>query len=440
MTGVTGEQFFGPTQAGERIELLDVIRGYALWGVLLINMMNFGALQVDLWTDPTNHFTYWAQRFFFEQKSWRLFSFMFGLSFAIQMIRAEDRGVRFVSVYTRRLAVLFGIGILHTFVYGSILVPYAWLGFVLMFFRKVSRRALLAWVVVLLMFWPVEQHVTRVWNRSHPPDPELATETRQRNAAEDWVGRDGGQARLRSRANGTLLEFLEANRQEGLFRRADILNWDEYRGSESNIGIFAMFLLGLYVGRRRIFQQIDRHRRFVRKVLWWGLGLGLAASLSDWIIRDFVCQVDAIWREDPCLNELHPAVTFGRAVVWSLGASAFSFFYAALIAVLFERPRWRRILVPLGAVGRTALTNYVLQTILFSLVFAGFGFGQQARLGSAPVFAIAVLIYAIEIPLSVWWLRHFRFGPLEWLWRTLTYMQLQPMRRPPAGALAAARS
>ncbi len=440
MTGVTGEQFFGPTQAGERIELLDVIRGYALWGVLLINMMNFGALQVDLWTDPTNHFTYWAQRFFFEQKSWRLFSFMFGLSFAIQMIRAEDRGVRFVSVYTRRLAVLFGIGILHSFVYGSILVPYAWLGFVLMFFRKASRRALLAWVVVLLMFWPVEQHVTRVWNRSHPPDPELATETRQRNAAEDWVGRDGGQARLRSRANGTLLEFLEANRQEGLFRRADILNWDEYRGSESNIGIFAMFLLGLYVGRRRIFQEINRHRRFVRKVLWWGLGLGLAASLSDWIIRDFVCQVDAIWREDPCLNELHPAVTFGRAVVWSLGASAFSFFYAALIAVMFERPRWRRILVPLGAVGRTALTNYVLQTILFSLVFAGFGFGQQARLGSAPVFAIAVLIYAIEIPLSVWWLRHFRFGPLEWLWRTLTYMQLQPMRRPPAGALAAARS
>jgi uncharacterized protein len=108
--------------------------------------------------------------------------------------------------------------------------------------------------------------------------------------------------------------------------------------------------------------------------------------------------------------------------------------------VLFERPRWRRILVPLGAVGRTALTNYVLQTILFSLVFAGFGFGQQARLGSAPVFAIAVLIYAMEIPLSVWWLRHFRFGPVEWLWRTLTYMQLQPMRRPPAGALAAAQS
>jgi uncharacterized protein len=436
---MTGE-LFGPTQAGERIELLDVIRGYALWGVLLINMMNFGALQVDLWTDPTNHFAYWAQRFFFEQKSWRLFSFMFGLGFAIQMIRAEDRGVRFVSVYTRRLAVLFGIGILHTFVYGSILVPYAWLGFVLMFFRKASRRALLAWVVVLLMFWPIDQHVARVWNRSHPPDPELATETRQRNAAEDWVERDGGQARLRARANGTLLEFLDANRQEGLFRQAYLLDWDEYRSDEGHIGIFAMFLLGLYVGRRRIFQQIDRHRRFVRKVLWWGLGLGLAASLSDWIIRDFVCQVDAIWREGPCLNELHPAVTFGRAVVWSFGASAFSFFYAALIAVLFERPRWRRILVPLGAVGRTALTNYVLQTILFSLVFAGFGFGQQARLGSAPVFAIAVLIYAIEIPLSVWWLRHFRFGPLEWLWRTLTYMQLQPMRRTPAAALAAAES
>jgi len=440
MTGATGEQVLGPTGAGDRIEVLDVIRGYALWGVLLINMMNFGALNVNLWTDPTNHFTYWAQRFFFEQKSWRLFSFMFGLGFAIQMIRADDRGVRFVSVYTRRLTVLFGIGILHSFVYGSVLVPYAWLGFVLMFFRKASPRVLLVWVVVLLMFWPVDQHVTRVWNRSHQPDPELATETRQRNAAESQVETDGGQARQRARADGTLLEFLAANCRTVLSRFTEILDWDEYRGSESKVGIFAMFLLGLYVGRRRIFQHIDRHRLFVRKVMWWGLGLGLAASLSDWIIRDFVCQGVSIAGEGPCLNELHPALTFGRALVWSFGASAFSFFYAALIAVLHERPRWRRILSPLGAVGRTALTHYVLQTILFSLVFAGFGFGQQNRLGSAPVFAIAALIYAIEIPLSVWWLRRFQLGPLEWLWRTLTYMRLQPMRRPATGALAAAES
>ena len=436
MKGGTGEPFFGPTRSSERIEVLDVIRGYALWGVLLINMMNFGPHQVDLWTDRTNQFTYWAQRFFFEERSWRLFSFMFGLGFAIQMIRADDRGMRFVAAYTRRLAVLFGIGILHSYVYGSILVPYAVLGFVLMFFRKASPRTLLIWVVVLLMFWPVDQHVTRVWSRSHPPDPELATETRQRNAAENEVGTDRGQARLRARADGTLLEFLAANRR--VFRgAAEFLTWNSYRGSESNIGFFAMFLLGLYVGRKRIFEHLDRHRRFVRKVLWWGLGLGLAASLSDWIIRDYVCQVDATWKEGPCLNELHPAVTFGRAVVWSFGASAFSLFFAALIVVLFERPRWRRILAPLGAVGRTALTNYVLQTILFTLVFAGLGFGQHTRLGSAPVFAIAALIYAIEIPLSIWWLKHFQFGPLEWLWRTLTYMRLQPMRRRPTGAPAA---
>lgn len=437
MTGATGEQLFGPTRAGDRIEVLDVIRGYAIWGVLLINMMNFGALQVDLWTDPTNHFTYWAQRFFFEEKSWRLFSFMFGLGFAIQMIRADDRGVRFASVYTRRLAVLFGIGMLHSFVYGSILVPYAVLGFVLMFFRKASPKTLLIWVVVLLMFWPVDQHVTRVWNRSHPPDPELTTETRQRNAAENVADTDLRQAELRARANGTVLEFLAAGRRTVIGEASAFLKWDSYRGPESLVGFFAMFLLGLYVGRKRIFEHLDRHRRFVRRVLWWGLGLGLAASLSDWIIRDFVCQVDAIWKEAACLSELHPGVTFGRAVVWSFGASAFAFFYAALIAVLFERPRWRQILAPLGAVGRTALTNYVLQTILFSLVFAGFGFGQRHRLGSAPVFAIAALIYAIELPLSVWWLKRFQFGPLEWLWRTLTYMQFQPMRRPPTGALAA---
>lgn len=440
MKRAMADQFFGPTRPGDRIEVLDVIRGYALWGVLLINMMNFGALQVDLWTDPTNRFTYWAQRFFFEQKSWRLFSFMFGLGFAIQMIRAEERGVRFASVYTRRLAVLFGIGMLHSFVYGSVLVPYAMLGFVLMFFRKASPRTLLIWVAVLLISWPADQHVTRVWNRSHASDPEAATETRQQDAMYTESETDLAQSGRRAYANGTLFEFFAARRPAVIDEVKAFFRWESYRGSESLVGFLAMFMLGLYAGRMRIFEHLDRYRRLMRIVLWWGLGLGLTASLSDWIIRDFVCQVDAIWKEDPCLNELHWAVAFGRAVVWSFGASAFALFYAALIAVLFERPSWRAILTPIGAVGRTALSNYVLQTILFVLVFAGFGFGKLLRLGSAPVFAIAALIYAIEIPLSVWWLKHFQFGPLEWLWRTLTYMRLQPMRRSRAGALATAES
>src|SRR5687767_1612275 len=139
MTTPADRRTVGPLPAPQRITSVDVVRGFALWGVLLINMMNFGALIPGQWPEPIDRFAFWAQRFFFDQKSWRLFSFLFGLGFALQMLRASDRGSPFLAVYIRRLAVLAAFGFLHYLIYpGDILVPYAIVGLVLLLFRDWS--------------------------------------------------------------------------------------------------------------------------------------------------------------------------------------------------------------------------------------------------------------------------------------------------------------
>jgi len=124
-----------------------------------------------------------------------------------------------------------------------------------------------------------------------------------------------------------------------------------------------------------------------------------------------------------------PLYFAGYAIEW-LGVPPLSFGYAAIIVLLVRSPRWRRWLSPLAAVGRTALTNYLLQTLVCTTLFYGYGFGLFGKVGPAAGLLLSVAIYIAQLPLSVWWLRHFRFGPAEWLWRSLTYMRLQPMCLP----------
>ncbi len=144
-----------PVGPRERIASVDVVRGFALWGVLLINMFNFGAWDPN-WTGALDQFAAWAAEFIFEQKSWTLFSFLFGFGFALQMIRAEERGVPLLPVYTRRLVLLFAFGVVNSLFYpGDILGRYAILGFVLVLFRRWSQRWLLVMAMLLLLVDPI---------------------------------------------------------------------------------------------------------------------------------------------------------------------------------------------------------------------------------------------------------------------------------------------
>ncbi len=388
-----------------------MVRGFALFGVLLINMMNFGALG-SIWIDPIDGAADWAQRFFFEMKSWRLFSMLFGLGFTLQMFRAEARGTKFFSVYLRRLAVLFVIGMGHALIYrGDILMYYAQLGLILVLFRHLSPRTLLVICAVLLSVHPVERAVSNMLARSRG---EAIVTARPRRTENPEAVRRKAEERSRTHpyAVGSVGKVMAVNAET--IPHSPLT---DLRGPESVTPLFAMFVLGLYVGRRRIPQDLAHHLQLIKRVLQWGLPFGLAAMTVDWIYRD-------IWIDPPA-----PILALLlRDLLWAYGATALSLSYAAAIILLAQREGWKRIVSPLGAVGRLALTVYLTQSIMFGMLFYGFAFGQYYKVGPAGTFGYAIVFFGVQIVACAWWVRRFRFGPTEWVWRSLTYMRVQPFR------------
>jgi uncharacterized protein len=193
-------------------------------------------------------------------------------------------------------------------------------------------------------------------------------------------------------------------------------------GPESSLATFAMFLIGLYVGRRRIFQDIPKHMPLIRTVFWWALPIGLVSMGAERILNATTGY--EVFRE----QQATIVPQFFGDVLFVYGSTLLALGYAAGITLLAQRHRGRLLLAPLGAVGRMALTVYLSGSFMFGALFYGFAFGNAFWLGPAAVTGYAVLFFAIQIVFSVWWTNRFRFGPMEWLWRTLTYLKVPSMK------------
>ena len=398
-----------PVDPRQRIEVVDMVRGFALFGVLLVNMFNFGAYSI-VWNEPGDELALFGMQYFFETKSWRLFSFLFGFGFALQLIRAEERGSKFAPVYLRRLIILFVIGAGHAMIYdGDILMLYAELGLVLVLFRKVPPRLLLVLAVGLLAVNPIGRAVTSLLEptqNAQTIDYAVRLEEATAEIEED--------RQTHVYAVGSMREVMADNAHlKNPFRRL--------LGSESSLAMFAMFLLGLYVGRRRIFQDIPKHMQLIRRVFWWGLTIGFVSVGAERILTTTDYEVFRGQQGTLLLRLLGD-------VLYIYGNTLLAFGYAAGVTLLAQHPRGRRLLAPFGAAGRLALTVYLSGSFMFAALFYGFAFGNVFWLGPAAVTVYAVLFFALLIVFSVWWTKRFRFGPMEWLWRGLTYLQFPSMR------------
>ena len=404
----------GPITPHERIQIVDILRGVALFGILLVNMAFFKSAWV-IGQSPASPSPRMVDRLadqaialFAEGKFFTLFSFLFGFGFAIQLVRAQQRGVDFVPRFIRRLLLLLLLGLAHALLlwHGDILVSYAVIGGILILFRKRSPRALLIWAATLLigMTLLIGGLIGLVeWGRTVPGGPEqIALAEREASA---------GTARhlvedLRVYGGGSYAEII-AYRARSLPMAYAVLLFQAPP-------ILAMFLLGLYAGKRGILHDVAAHTTLLRRVRFWGVSLGLLLSL-------LVVIVEA--RAGVFTSALAQVFNF------SLAGPVLSMGYAATIVLLARRSGWQARLAPLGAAGRMALTNYLLQSLICTTIFYGYGLGLFDRVGAAAGIGLALVFYALQIPFSVWWLRHFRFGPVEWLWRSLTYGQFQPMRQ-----------
>jgi len=502
------ETALAPVAAQERIETLDILRGFALFCIFVVNWCVNSLWDTDRWegfSTGADRIAYEAITFLLDEKSWPMFAFMFGLGFSIQMLRAEARGAPFVATYTRRLAVLFLIGAAHFILTErDILFQYALFGFLLLPLGKLKLNLLivLAFVCVLIPFTRTALLVHDRLERSTASISARTEVTLDPAVLDTYVGeyelasgrtlfvtREGnrlfGQLNgwppfrlfaesptaffMRSRdiqvsfvkdARGTVTGMVQQEAKETVtgtvvqrgrpvvdknaLRRAankqpdarlyatgtfsEIVRfrarlfWEKVSSWSSYVSWlgdpFPPFLLGLYAGRRRIFQTVAMHRLFVRKVMWWGLVLGLAGTAAI-----------HIWLN---LHTSASVFSFVPAAVARLserlGSPALGLAYLAALTLLLQRDAWKQRLAPLGAVGRMALTNYLLQSVAFVLLFFGYGLGWYGKVGAFGGLMLALAVFALQIVASRWWLRSFRFGPAEWLWRSATYWKWQPMR------------
>lgn len=389
----------GPVAPSHRIPGIDVLRGLALFGVLAINVVfEFRVSIFEQFLPPTPTDTASAidraLKVFLaaaiELKALALFSFLFGVGLAIQFDRLTNNPRR-LTLLIRRLVVLLVIGAAHLLLLwnGDILVEYAVAGLIVLPFLFGPRwLALCAAVVALAVYLampllpPVVQFPSQLWIRDHIGEAATAY------------------------GDGGFLDVLAFQIREipAIF--------------PLHVLIFprtiALFLFGALCWRSGILRRASQHRSllFGLALVWvlFGAALIIATqgrALSGW----------------PPPGPVHDVVERLGGVILALG-------YAATIVGLVSVTAGQRMLAWAAPAGRMAFTNYLGQSLILAWIFYGYGFGLFGRLSVTTAFTIGVAVYAVQVAISAWWLSRYRYGPVEWLWRSLMYGTWQPMLQP----------
>jgi uncharacterized protein len=407
-----------PVQQAERVQIVDILRGFALFGILLVNMAFFihpfqsAVFPLDPATPWYDKAAAWLIKFLGEGKFYTLFSMLFGLGLTLLMSRIEARGGRFVPLYLRRLLVLLGIGLVHALLIwiGDILILYAVIGFLLILFRNAKPRTLLIWAVILIAL-PIlfNTAVTGLveLGRSVPEGAEqidLAFAEVEAGFVADL------ERAYRVYPVGTFAEITE---QRIYDYSTMVLNYSFVMA----FSILGMFLIGVYFGKRQLFQNLEANRSFFTKLLLAGLLIGLPANFYYATHVGSLTLLDLSW-ENLLLQ-----------VAQLIGAPLLSLAYVSAFSLLALSPVFGKRLSVLAPVGQMALTNYLTQSIVCTTIFYGYGLGLFGQVGAAAGIGLTLVIYLLQIPISHWWMKRFKYGPAEWLWRSLTYLKPQPMKR-----------
>lgn len=427
-----------PVTDSERIESIDVLRGIAVMGILFVNIqfmaMSFQEIEKLDWRalPRLDGLARLAVSLFFEYKFITLFSFLFGAGLAIQMERLMRTSRPFVGVYVRRLLVLLLFGILHGVLlwYGDILAVYAVLGFAALLLRN-SRPRTLAILASILFVIPV---IGIMGFAAYEPEADWRTPS--------WESMGFGSTQPAAQSSTTSASAPpEADELPDEVRRILSFLVDERRvyrtGSFGEIVLLrafyfvfvngyvmlvlylwrclAMFLLGIAAVKWGFFTA-----RTATPVRWRLAAIAFLFGLGLEICGDRIAGRDAI----------HAMPVAQAAMLHYVGSFFVAVAYALTVLALCDLTATRRALRPVGSLGRMALTNYLMHSVIGGLIFYSYGFGLFGTVGNAGLFGITCAILASQLVLSPIWLRHFQFGPVEWLWRTATYGKAQPMRRP----------
>ncbi|HRH68318.1 MAG TPA: DUF418 domain-containing protein [Flavobacteriales bacterium] len=395
----------------QRAYLLDALRGFALFGVVYSNFAGLAfwmmlppeqkaALPGAFLDEPLE----WFRIVFIDGKFYSIFSMLFGIGFGFFLEKGSDGLLRFY----RRMLVLLVIGWLHLrYLWaGDILFLYALLGLLLPLFRKFPDRVLLVLAAILIISpIAVDAVVVLTDGRIDPVAPLLA----RLEALDAELGYTTFDALL-AMPGGGWDEFVAANDRTWLFRFEHLVAGNRPQK------VLGLFLIGLWVARRKLFVVPEQHRTLLRRTCIAGTAVGLP-----------FCGL--MWWSGKHLGDIPAAGGLIGTASSALGVVPLAIAYASGFALLWTKDRWRRRLTVLAPMGRMALTNYLLQTIIGLALFTGVGLGWGTHVSAVQFESLALALFIVQVIWSRWWLAHFQYGPFEWAWRSLTYGKVMPMRK-----------
>lgn len=400
-----------PVAPSERIVSLDVLRGFAILGILVMNIQSFSMIEAA-YLNPTaygdltgvNRAVWVLSHIFTDQKFMTIFSILFGAGIVLITRKAESKGRSAAGLHYRRTFWLLVIGLAHAYLlwHGDILVLYALCSLIVFLLRKVSPTKLL---IVGLLVIAVASGISFFNGWSMPHWPAEA----RRNMMAFWKpGAELIDREIAAYQGGWTAQMGHRVPASFFFQTLLFLIWGGWRAGGLMLVGMALFKWGVLTA--------ERSKRFYAIFMCIGFAVGLPI-VTIGVLRNF-------------------------AAGWSLGYSMFrgsqfnywgslfvSFGYICAVMLACKLLSESRIITLFAGVGRMALTNYLLQTLICTTIFYGHGLGWFGEVQRYQQLLIVLGVWTFELAATPVWLRFFRFGPFEWLWRSLTYMRVQPIRR-----------
>jgi uncharacterized protein len=425
-----------PAGGSERLVAIDVVRGVAVLGILAMNILSIGlpgAARLNPLIaggfDGADRLLWWVGYLFFDEKMIALFSMLFGAGLVLQSERAAQTGRSPARLFYRRVFVLLLIGLAHAYLVwdGDILVTYALCGMLVYPLRRLPPRLLIPLGVLLMLvaiapglliagvFADARVAAERVeqLERDGAPVPEA-----DRAAAATWAEIRRGFRPSADELTAALAQARSEGYAEHVRRKAPealavhtqlfVAAFLWLVGGRMLIGM-ALMKLGVFAGAR------SRGFYLALAAIGYGVGLPLVYLCGDRLIA----------------REFDPVAIFGGGLLWNSYAGMFvALGHIGLTVTVFKAGWLTGFTGRLAAVGRMALTNYLVQSLVCTTLFCGWGFGLIGRLDRTALYGVMTSIWLAQLIYSPLWLARFRFGPAEWLWRTLTYGRWQPLRHP----------
>ncbi|MDW7615873.1 DUF418 domain-containing protein [Peribacillus simplex] len=389
---------FEPIQESKRIVSIDILRGLAILGIFLVNMPSFHSplLYIDgaeRWSEGWDGILYRFSDVAAQASFYPLFAFLFGFGAVILAIKSEERGISYPILFTKRLGFLLVLGCIHAFFiwHGDILINYAVFGFAFMFFYKMKgRNLILLGSVCYVLPFAILGSLFLIMGIFDREGMEMTTDSAMMKQS------------LKVYQSGTFTEIMT--------QRA--LDWymvnNPFNAIILFLSIFPFFLIGAGVAKQGFLQNINQYKRQLKAILIVSLLLGLSIKILPYVT---VYHFGTIFVQD------------------YFGGPLLTIFYITAIALLAEQAGDSHLFRPLSYIGRMSMSNYLFQSIVCTAIFYSYGLGLYGTVSYTTGFVFLLALFCLQMLLSLLWMSLYKYGPVEYLWRFVTYGKKPAMRR-----------